>query len=219
MDESTRLRAELDELNLKCQTARDNEVRYALQRSRLEAERAKLLVRMMETMAPTSAVAPTAPYRVVVQAAPVSPTAPMPVRGSAAVEDTVADAGRVKPEGLPSVPAMVEAVLQDAPKGLRPCEIRAASRNTGGRTLPVRGSHRSSGIWAKKAAWRRMVRSIGWQSEQMAMVTIRPGRREFSQAVRTEALIPCKVRCEACGSRCNLEFHHRGHRADASLFN
>lgn len=119
MDEFTRLRAELDELNLKCQTARDNEVRYALQRSRLEAERAKLLVRMMETMAPTSAVAPTAPYRVVVQAAPVSPTAPTPVRGSAAVEDTVADAGRVKP-------AMVEAVLQDAPKGLRPCEIRAA---------------------------------------------------------------------------------------------
>jgi hypothetical protein len=45
-DEITRLKAELVELNTKCQLARDNEVRFALQRSRLEAERTQLLVKL-----------------------------------------------------------------------------------------------------------------------------------------------------------------------------
>ena len=47
MDEVAQLKAELAELNTKCQLARDNEVRYALQRSRLEAERAQLLVKLV----------------------------------------------------------------------------------------------------------------------------------------------------------------------------
>jgi hypothetical protein len=49
-----KLRAELEELNLKCQQARDGEVRYGLQRSRLEAERAQLLARMVEAAHPQS---------------------------------------------------------------------------------------------------------------------------------------------------------------------
>jgi 5-methylcytosine-specific restriction endonuclease McrA len=44
-------------------------------------------------------------------------------------------------------------------------------------------------------------------------------RREFSQVVRDEALLRCAYRCESCGSKSDLELHHRGHRADTSLFN
>jgi len=44
-------------------------------------------------------------------------------------------------------------------------------------------------------------------------------RREFSEAVRTAALVRAKMRCEQCSRRDDLEFHHVGHRADPSLFN
>jgi hypothetical protein len=44
-------------------------------------------------------------------------------------------------------------------------------------------------------------------------------RIEFSHVVRDQALLRSRYRCEACGSNANLEFHHRGWRADASLFN
>jgi 5-methylcytosine-specific restriction endonuclease McrA len=44
-------------------------------------------------------------------------------------------------------------------------------------------------------------------------------RREFNPAVREQALIRATYRCERCGVRWPLEFHHRGHRADRSLFN
>jgi hypothetical protein len=44
-------------------------------------------------------------------------------------------------------------------------------------------------------------------------------RREFSSAVRNNALLRAKDRCETCGSRQQLELHHVGHRRDASLFN
>ena len=38
VDDIVRLKTELNDLNVKCQLARDNEIRFALQRSRLEAE-------------------------------------------------------------------------------------------------------------------------------------------------------------------------------------
>ena len=44
-------------------------------------------------------------------------------------------------------------------------------------------------------------------------------RFEFRPAVRSAALARCRHRCEACGSRRDLEFHHRGYRGDHSLFN
>jgi hypothetical protein len=77
MEAVATLKAELAELNLKCQQARDNEVRYALQRSRLEAERASLLVRIVDAMAPLGPVpaAPPAPYHVVAQQAASAPAA------------------------------------------------------------------------------------------------------------------------------------------------
>jgi hypothetical protein len=51
--EIAQLKAELTDLNTKCQLARDNEIRFALQRGRLEAERTQLLVKFIEAMAPS----------------------------------------------------------------------------------------------------------------------------------------------------------------------
>jgi hypothetical protein len=45
----------------------------------------------------------------------------------------------------------------------------------------------------------------------------RYGRREFSPAVRQAALLRAHYRCEKCGAREQLEFHHR-YRMDRSLF-
>ena len=44
-------------------------------------------------------------------------------------------------------------------------------------------------------------------------------RREFSPVVRDVALHRASYRCELCGTKLGLEFHHRGHNADSSLFN
>lgn len=44
-------------------------------------------------------------------------------------------------------------------------------------------------------------------------------RRDFSRAVRDAALLRAKHRCEVCGSKSDLELHHRGDRGDTSLFN
>jgi 5-methylcytosine-specific restriction endonuclease McrA len=44
-------------------------------------------------------------------------------------------------------------------------------------------------------------------------------RAEFTPAVKQQALLRAAYRCERCGTRTSLEFHHRGHRADRSLFN
>jgi hypothetical protein len=125
VDEIARLKAELAELNTKCQLARDNEVRYALQRSRLEAERAHLLVKLVEATATTAVPAAVlaAPYRVVLQTPTPAPDSvaalrPLPKRPAHPV-----DARRKhKPDGLPSISTMVAAVLKETP-GLRPSEI------------------------------------------------------------------------------------------------
>ena len=44
-------------------------------------------------------------------------------------------------------------------------------------------------------------------------------RREFSPAVRREALKRAQFRCERCGTKYPLELHHVGHILDRSLFN
>ena len=54
VDEIAKIKSDLNDLNMKCQLARDNEVRFALQRGRLEAERTQLLVKMIEAMAPAT---------------------------------------------------------------------------------------------------------------------------------------------------------------------
>jgi hypothetical protein len=58
-------------------------------------------------------------------------------------------------------------------------------------------------------AIRRQQRSNG-----LAMVC----RREFADNVRKAALIRATYRSERCGRRGFLELHHRGNRADNSLF-
>jgi DNA-directed RNA polymerase subunit RPC12/RpoP len=44
-------------------------------------------------------------------------------------------------------------------------------------------------------------------------------RREFSQVVRRVVLARAGYRCEQCGLRERLEFHHIGNRQDRSAFN
>jgi hypothetical protein len=120
-DEVAKLKAELEASNLKCQLARDNEVRYALQRSRLEAERINLLISLcdaVQAVAPNAAAVATAPA----VPAPASPE-------TASVPDAKPDAPSAsKPQGLPSVPEMILQALVDAADGLRPRDITQTIR-------------------------------------------------------------------------------------------
>jgi hypothetical protein len=112
-----KLKADLDELNLKCQTARDNEVRYALQRSRLEAERAQLLVKIMETMSPSA----PAPYNIVVSTVPA---VRVPV-----ITPLIKPVAQPQ---LPSLRAMIEKALESAiPHGLLAGQIIGAVKTLG----------------------------------------------------------------------------------------
>ena len=153
VDETARLKAELAELNTKCQLARDNEVRYALQRSRLEAERTQLMVKLVEATASSAvpAAALVAPYRVVMQ---------MPTPAPAPAPDNVAalrplpkqpshpvDARRKhKPSGLPSIATMVTAALKERP-GLRPPRSPTLSGSSGGRIYRPLSSAQRCGGW------------------------------------------------------------------------
>jgi hypothetical protein len=121
VDEITQLKTQLAELNTKCQLARDNEVRFALQRGRLEAERTQLVVKMMEAMAsqatPTPATPPevnASPYRVVVGSQ--EPTSSAPPRRTPPRRTP-------KPEGTPTVTEMVATAIQALGKPSRPVEI------------------------------------------------------------------------------------------------
>jgi hypothetical protein len=106
---------ELDDLNIKCQQARDNEVRYGLQRSRLEAERAQLLMRMIEA---TQQQSSSVPYAVTWQ------NAPLANKSAVGFEPTVLPRN-LKPNGLPPMSAMVLSVLGSAEAaGLKPKQIR-----------------------------------------------------------------------------------------------
>jgi hypothetical protein len=124
-DEIAKLRTELQILDGRIQAERNDEVRHGLQRGRLEAERAQLLVKMMEATAHTappavSTVGPTSPWRVTLQMpTPDNVSQPLPKQPA----HTPADARRKhKPDGLPSITAMITAVLKETP-GLRPAEI------------------------------------------------------------------------------------------------
>jgi hypothetical protein len=145
MDDPATLRAELAEINQKCLVARDNEVRYALQRSRLESERATLLAKIVEAtdrttpamptkVAPSPASSPPATYRMVVQPSPAAPAAVEPPDDDCDDEPElqIPPAKRkLKPDGLPTSRQMVAAVLEQAsPKWLHPKQIDAIVRET-----------------------------------------------------------------------------------------
>ena len=136
-DAIAQLKAELTDLNMKCQLARDNEVRFALQRGRLEAERTNLLVKMIEALAPTvaapSAVVPASAYSVTLSALTrphgreVPLTIPVTLR-----QPPARSAGKQKrnpkPKNLPSTKEMIFAVLQSG-DWMRPNQITQAIRD------------------------------------------------------------------------------------------
>jgi hypothetical protein len=118
MERVAELRTELEQLNLKCQTARDNEVRYALQRSRLEAERTQLLVKLMEAVAQSTPqqINPTAPYRVTMTTAPALDLSANAASGLNKPEYS-------KPDGIPTMSQMIEITLKGVGDGLKPKQI------------------------------------------------------------------------------------------------
>jgi hypothetical protein len=143
--EIDRLKAELNDMNVKCQLARDNEVRFALQRGRLEAERTQLLVKMIEAMAPTAdpvaALPPSlspGPYRVTM-APSTDRSCPMLRQAAAAVPATprlpplrarpARKKRSVKPVGIPTTAQMTLTVLQEAGSWLQTKQITEAIRN------------------------------------------------------------------------------------------
>jgi len=135
--EIAQLKADLTDLNMKCQLARDNEVRFALQRGRLEAERAGLLVKMIETMAP--AVAPVAapaivspaPYSITMSPALTCPKGrevPAAIAVTLRTQPSARTAGKrrrnLKPANSATTADMVLSVLEGA-GWLRPNAITA----------------------------------------------------------------------------------------------
>jgi hypothetical protein len=116
MSDLTQMKEELRQLDCLIQAERNDEVRHGLQRSRLEAERAQLLVRMIEAM---QRPALAAPYAVTWQSAAILAK---PVQSK--LRPTVH-----KPDGLPTVGAMVLSVLDGAEAaGLKPQQIRERIR-------------------------------------------------------------------------------------------
>ena len=119
-DEIAKLKAELDALNLQCQLARDHEIRYALQRTRLETARMQLMLKIVDGVAsPPKAVSTSPPRPVAVHESPPAPTeAPSkPARRQ-----------RHKPSGLPTIVEMVVGVLEGEDDGMRPCDITKVAR-------------------------------------------------------------------------------------------
>jgi hypothetical protein len=111
-DEIAKLKAELHSLNCRIQAERNDEIRHALNRTRLENERAQALVKLMDAHAPLAAMPPSAPAvaKAVVVDAPSPPSEPDLRR-------------KVKPDGLPPVSAMIVTALQATGKASRPVEI------------------------------------------------------------------------------------------------
>ena len=115
-----KLKADLTELNMKCQLARDSEVRFALQRGRLEAVRASLLVKIIEAV------------EVKQSAPPRSPSVQPAVELEEDDEELPAEAKRkLKPDGLPTYQEMVRTVLEHvSPRWLAPRQMTAMIRQT-----------------------------------------------------------------------------------------
>jgi hypothetical protein len=140
------LKTALENLNRQCQLARDNELRYAVQRSRLEAERAVVLAEAVaalqdkasEPSGPASQIGPVTAqqngYRISIAAAKMPLLRLPPLPSSAEVSTPSIPAKSCKPAGLPSVAKMIVAVLEDAAKdgyhGLRPCDLAEVVRKT-----------------------------------------------------------------------------------------
>ena len=104
LDEIDKLKAELHSLNCRIQAERNDEIRHALNRTRLENERARALVALMDAQAALAAIPPVAAVVPVL-------TAEAHLRH------------KRKPDGLPAVSAMIVTALREAGKASRPAEI------------------------------------------------------------------------------------------------
>jgi hypothetical protein len=145
-DDTAKVRAELQILDGRIQAERNDEVRHGLQRGRLEAERAQLLVKLMETMAqPAVPLQPTTPYRVIVHASArealqpterpnaftvVSLEKPLPATVVPLSSDHASARGvsHHKPAGVPTIPTMILEVLRSAEVPMKPAEIVSVIR-------------------------------------------------------------------------------------------
>jgi hypothetical protein len=115
-NEIAKLKAELEALNLQCQLARDHEIRYALQRTRLETTRMQLMLKIVDAVASPSETVSVAPSVAMREPPPVE--APQkPARRQTR-----------KPDGLPTVVQMVLAVLDGEDAGMRPRDIVKIAR-------------------------------------------------------------------------------------------
>jgi hypothetical protein len=119
-DDVDKLKAELHSLNCRIQAERNDEIRHALQRTRLENERAATLVRLIDVQA-VSAVTPPA----AVPQETLTVVASSPPRR------------KLKPDGLPPVSAMVVTALHETGKASRPVEIADFVRRRWWSTVPT----------------------------------------------------------------------------------
>jgi hypothetical protein len=129
-DEIAKLKAELEALNLQCQLARDHEIRYALQRTRLETARMQMMLKIVDAFASSTDSTPAATVQPLAKPLPDAVrTVTIPAKPAA---HTVKLRQKRKPDGLPSVPDMVLTVLENGadekPKGMKPREIAAIIR-------------------------------------------------------------------------------------------
>jgi hypothetical protein len=121
-DEIAKLKAELEALNLQCQLARDHEIRYALQRTRLETARMQLMLKIVDAVASPPEVAPAPP--VIIRVPP--PSSPALADAERQPVQVQKRRSSIKPAGLPTLTDMVLAVLdgeRTPGAGMRPRDI------------------------------------------------------------------------------------------------
>jgi hypothetical protein len=150
-DEIVKLKAELEALSLQCQLARDNEIRFALQRTRLETGRMQLMLKIVDAIAPSAR--PVAEARSAVFPQPV----PGPSGAGNSAVAAVPDCEKpLKPEGLPTVAAMVLTVLKDAgPGGLRPPQVTRVLRTRWWPDIPTERAAQTMYAMAKAGRLRK----------------------------------------------------------------
>lgn len=114
------VRQRLDDLNRQIQVQRNVEMHAAMERARLETQRIELMSQMLSSsVVPPATITPMSPYHIVMQMPMPDNVSQLPPNPPA----HPADARRKhKPDGLPSITAMITAVLRETP-GLRAPEI------------------------------------------------------------------------------------------------
>jgi hypothetical protein len=138
---SDTVRQRLDDLNRQIQIQRNIEMHAAMERARLETQRVELMSQMLtSSVAPPATITPMSPYRVVLQTpAPGNVLPPNPA--------SLVDRRRKhKPDGLPSITAMIAAVSRKR-RGCDPPRSPILSGSSGGRICRPPQSAPRRGGW------------------------------------------------------------------------